>query len=163
MAKVGRRSAARTALDIRSTICDTPASIRRQAAGLLPDSSCLFFSLGLRKHLRKGVRHDAENHENRSLIVVTLIGLALAGPSVCFGWSLLHPFASNDQPQTTMVSRTTQKPPSAWQKITTGTKNFFNKTGETLGLKKKPPKKPPAVVAPKPRTLLPQPKSRMAG
>ncbi len=97
------------------------------------------------------------------VVVVTLIGLALAGPSVCFGWSLLHPFASNDQPQTTMVSRTTQKPPSAWQKITTGTKNFFNKTGETLGLKKKPPKKPPAVVAPKPRVLLPPPKKSDGG
>lgn len=75
------------------------------------------------------------------LIVVTLLGLAQAVPSVCFGWSLLHPFASDDKPQTTMVSRTTQKPPSAWQKLTTGTKKFFNKTGETLGLKKKEPKK----------------------
>jgi hypothetical protein len=86
------------------------------------------------------------------LIVVMLIGFAQTGPTVCFGWSL-NPFASNDKPQTTMVSRSTQKPPSAWSKFTTGTKNFFNKTGETLGLKKKELKKAPPVVAAKPRTL----------
>jgi hypothetical protein len=90
------------------------------------------------------------------LIVATLIGFAQVGPSTCFGWSILHPFASDEKPQTTMVSRTTQKPPSAWQKVTTGTKNFFNKTGETLGLKKKVPKKAPAMVAVKPRQLQPK-------
>ena len=87
------------------------------------------------------------------LIVAVFIGLAQAGPSVCSGWSLFDPFASKDKPQTTMVSQTTHKPPSAWDKFTTGTKNFFNKTGETLGLKKKEPKKPPAVVAAKPRKI----------
>jgi len=92
------------------------------------------------------------------LIIAMLIGLAQAGPSVCFGWSLLHPFGSDEKPRTTMVSRTTQKPPSAWQKITTGTKKFFNKTGETLGLKKKEPKKAPAMVAVKPRQLQPKAK-----
>jgi len=86
------------------------------------------------------------------LIASVLIGLAYATPSVCLGWSL-NPFASNDKTKTTMVSRTTQKPPSAWDRVTTGTKNFFNKTGETLGLKKKQPKKAPAIVAAKPRTL----------
>jgi hypothetical protein len=97
------------------------------------------------------------------LIVVTLLGLAQAVPSVCFGWSLLHPFASDDKPQTTMVSRTTQKPPSAWQKLTTGTKKFFNKTGETLGLKKKEPKKAPPIVAVKPRTIPPKAKQSDGG
>ena len=91
------------------------------------------------------------------LIVSVLIGFTNAGPSICLGWSL-NPFASDDKPQTTMVSRSTQKPPSMWEKLTTGTKNFFNKTGETLGLKKKEPKKAPAIVAPKPRTLQPKAK-----
>ncbi len=91
------------------------------------------------------------------LIVVMLIGLAHARPSICLGWSL-NPFASGDKPQTTMVSRSTQKPPSMWERFTTGTKNLFNKTGETLGLKKKESKKPPAIVAPKPRTLQPKAK-----
>jgi hypothetical protein len=86
-----------------------------------------------------------------------LIGLLCAGPSVCLGWSL-NPFASNDKPQTTMVSRTTQKPPSAWDKVTTGTKNFFNKTGETLGLKKKQPRRPPDVVAARPPQVVPKAK-----
>ncbi len=86
------------------------------------------------------------------LIVGMLSGLAHVGSSLCFGW--WNPFASaDDKPKTTMVSRSTQKPPSAWDKVTTGTKNFFNKTGETLGLKKKEPKKPPAVVAVKPRQV----------
>ena len=91
------------------------------------------------------------------LIVVMLIGFAHAQPSICLGWSL-NPFASHDEPRTTMVSRSTQKPPSMWQKFTTGTKNLFNKTGETLGLKKKEPKKPPAIVAAKPPTLQPRAK-----
>ena len=92
------------------------------------------------------------------LIVSLLIGLAYARPSVCLGWSL-NPFASNDQGQTKTVQvKATQKPPSVWEKVTTGTKNFFSKTGETLGLKKKEPKKPPAVVAVKPRTLQPKAK-----
>jgi hypothetical protein len=94
------------------------------------------------------------------LIVSIVIGLAYAGPSVCFGWSL-NPFAAKETPKTTMVSRTTQKPPSAWDKVAAGTKNFFNKTGETLGLKKKEPKKPPAIVAARPRTL--QPKAKQGG
>jgi hypothetical protein len=97
------------------------------------------------------------------LIVVILIGLVQAVPSVCFGWSLLHPFTTDDKPTTTMVSRTTQKPPSAWQKFTTGTKNFFNKTGETLGLKKKEPKKAPAIVATRPRQILPRERSSNGG
>jgi hypothetical protein len=95
------------------------------------------------------------------LIASMLIGLAYARPSVCLGWSL-NPFASNDQAQTKTVQvKATQKPPSAWEKVTAGTKNFFNKTGETLGLKKKEPKKAPPVVAVKPRTL--QPKAKESG
>ncbi len=96
-------------------------------------------------------------------IIALSVGLAQAGPSVCFGWSLFSPFASSDKPQTTMVSRSTQKPPSAWEKFTTGTKNFFNKTGETLGLKKKEPRRPPAIVAAKPRKILPRAKQSNGG
>lgn len=97
------------------------------------------------------------------LIVAILIGLGQATPGVCFGWSLLHPFTSDNKPQTTMVSRSTQEPPSVWQKFTTGTKNFFNKTGETLGLKKKEPQKAPPVVAAKPRTLQPRASQQSSG
>lgn len=95
------------------------------------------------------------------LIASMLVGLAYARPSVCRGWSL-NPFASNDQEQTRMVPvNATQQPPSAWEKVTSGTKNFFNKTGETLGLKKKEPKKAPPVVAARPRTIPQKPKPGM--
>ena len=139
---------------LRHSRPDSPAS-RMAFAGLV---ASLFF-LALRKHLRKG-HLMIQRITKTLLILLMLIGLAYAGPSVCLGWSL-NPFASNDKAKTTTVSRTTQKPPSAWQKVTTGTKNFFNKTGETLGLKKKQPKKAPPVVAAKPRTL--QPKAKEGG
>ena len=97
------------------------------------------------------------------LIISMLMGLGYAKPSACLGWSL-NPFASNnDQTQVRPVSatKTTKKTPSAWEKLTTGTKSFFSKTGETLGLKKKEPKKAPPVVAAKPRVL--QPKAKKSG
>ena len=87
------------------------------------------------------------------LIGATLVGFAYARPSACNGWSL-NPFASNDKPKTTIYpTRAAKKPPSAWTKFTTGTKNFFNKTGEKLGLKKPAPKRPPAIVYQNPRVL----------
>jgi len=140
-----------TALDIRPAFCNTSASIRRQAERLSPDSSRLS-SPWVCEGIIERAPVMIQRITKTLLIVSILIGLAHAGPSVCLGWSL-NPFASNDQAKTTMVSRTTQKPPSAWQKVTTGTKNFFNKTGETLGLKKKQPKKAPPVVAAKPRKI----------
>ena len=66
------------------------------------------------------------------------------------------PFSCDDSAQAKAakpVLRSPQQPPSTWDKVTTGTKNFFSKTGETLGLKK-PEKKPiPQYAYPKPPVL----------
>jgi hypothetical protein len=53
----------------------------------------------------------------------------------------LWPFSSEPAPAKPVVTRVGVKQPSTWDKVTTGTKNVFNKTGEKLGLKK-PQKKP---------------------
>jgi hypothetical protein len=142
------------ALDIRPAFCNTLASICRQAERLSPDSSRLS-SLWVCGSIYERAPVMIQRITKTLLVVAILIGLAQTRSSVCFGWSLLHPFTSNDNPQTTMVSRTTQKP-TAWNRFTSGTKNLFNKTGETLGLKKKELKKAPPVVAAKPRTLQPK-------
>jgi hypothetical protein len=76
------------------------------------------------------------------LIGAILAAYAGARPAVCEAWSLFHPFSSDDQAAKKPVARSVQKPPSAWDKVTTGTKNFFSKTGEAVGLKKPEPKKP---------------------
>lgn len=92
------------------------------------------------------------------LIGAMLIGLAYARPSVCVGWSL-NPFASSDKTQTkTVRTSATKTSPSTWEKATAGTKNFFNKTGEKLGLKKPQPKPAPAIAFAQPRTLQPKTK-----
>ena len=85
----------------------------------------------------------------------------LAGvcPTVCQSWSLLSPLSSDTKadPKTDTsrpISRVVQKQPSTLDKVGTGTKNFFNKTGETLGLKKPEPKRPLYAVA-RPPTILP--------
>jgi hypothetical protein len=76
-----------------------------------------------------------------------LILLTGGRPTVCEGWSLLSPFSSDaktdakaKKPGTTAVNRV-KKEPSTLDKVGAGTKKFFNKTGETLGLKKPEPKK----------------------
>lgn len=89
----------------------------------------------------------------KSLLVAgLLIGLACAIPSKGFGWSL-NPFASKKPDAKTYPTNVAKKSTSPLDKVSTGTKNFFNKTGETLGLKKPQPKKPPAIVAAKPRQV----------
>lgn len=80
------------------------------------------------------------------LISVAAMLLVLAGtrPAVCQGWSLWNPLASNDKSEAKSkrpVSRTAQKPPSTWNKITSGTKNFFGKIGDAFSFKKSPPKR----------------------
>lgn len=89
---------------------------------------------------------------------VTLVLLANVRPAVCEGWSLPNPFASKTTTKTaksvTNVSTTPKKEPSVLEKAGTGTKNFFSKTGETLGLKKPEPKKPIAAY-PKARVVQP--------
>jgi len=87
---------------------------------------------------------------------VMLVLLADVRPAVCEGWSLPNPFASKTDTTTkksvTKVTKTAKKEPSALEKASTGTKNFFSKTGETLGLKKPEPKKP-ISASPKPRVV----------
>jgi hypothetical protein len=87
---------------------------------------------------------------------VMLVLLADVQTAVCEGWSLPNPFASKTDTKTkksvTKVSKTTKAEPSVLEKASTGTKNFFSKTGETLGLKKPEPKRPTAAY-PKPPVL----------
>jgi hypothetical protein len=83
------------------------------------------------------------------------MGLVYANQSACAGWSL-NPFASDKPQPNTHNTSATKKPPSALDKVATGTKNLFNKTGETLGLKKPQPKKAPAIVAAKQRVIPPK-------
>ena len=93
-------------------------------------------------------------------IGVMLVVLADARPAACEGWSLLHPFSSEtktDAKPKKPVLKTAQTEPSLLEKIGTGTKNFFNKTGETLGLKK-PESKKPQYATPTPRTIQPRKK-----
>jgi hypothetical protein len=89
----------------------------------------------------------------KTLLIGTLfIGIVYASESFCSAWSL-NPFASSDSQARTHNTSMTKKSPSVLDKIGSGTKNFFNKTGEALHLKKPQPRKAPPVVAPKPRTI----------
>jgi hypothetical protein len=62
--------------------------------------------------------------------------------TACYGWTL-NPFSSsgNTTKKKTQITKVTKSEPSTLQKMGTGTKNFFDRTGETLGLKKPAPKK----------------------
>jgi hypothetical protein len=89
-----------------------------------------------------------------------LVLLVNGMPAVCNGWSLLHPFSSDTKtvapkkPSLNPFNPVLKKEPSAMEKFGTGTKNFFNKTGETLGLKKAEPKRPQyATAVPKSQTI----------
>ena len=85
--------------------------------------------------------------------------LALAGvrPPACEAWSLLHPFTPDTTAQTTApppAPKPVKKEPSVLQKVGSGTKNFFNRAGEAVGIKKPEPK-PPEFARVVPRTLVP--------
>ncbi len=90
---------------------------------------------------------------------VALVVLAGARPPECAAWSLWHPFSSESAGETTAPQppvKPVKKEPSALEKVGTGTKNFFNRAGEAVGLKKPEPKKPeyarvvpPTLVPPK--------------
>jgi hypothetical protein len=81
----------------------------------------------------------------RRIVSFAAVLILFAGlrPAISEGWSLLNPFASESKTETKKKSYTkvTKKEPSVLDKLGTGTKNFFDKTGETLGLKKPEPKK----------------------
>jgi hypothetical protein len=88
-----------------------------------------------------------------SVILALLVNVM---PAVCDGWSLSNPFSSDTKTQA--LKQTAPKPvkkePSALEKLGTGTKNFFSKTGEALGLKKPEPKKPLyATAVARPQTI----------
>jgi hypothetical protein len=81
-------------------------------------------------------------------MVVMLVLLTEARLGVCEGWSLPNPFSS--EPKTSSkkaAAKAAKKEPSTLDKIGTGTKGFFDKTGETLGLKKPAKKKPQYAAA----------------
>jgi hypothetical protein len=90
---------------------------------------------------------------------VALVVLAGARPPECAAWSLLHPFSSDAAAETTASqppAKPATKEPSVLTKVGTGTKSFFNRAGEAVGLKKPEPKQPeyarvisPTVVPPK--------------
>jgi len=86
------------------------------------------------------------------ILSVGLVLVLMSGglrPAVCHGWSLPNPFASDSK-----AKKTEAKEPSLFEKAGTSTKNFFVKTGETLGLKKTEVKKPATGYAyPKPPVL----------
>jgi hypothetical protein len=79
---------------------------------------------------------------------VILALVASVQPAACGGWSLPNPFAS-DTKTTVTPTKAAKTEPTVLQKVGTGTKNFFNKTGETLGLKK-PESKKYHYASPKP-------------
>ena len=70
--------------------------------------------------------------------------LANVHPALCGGWSLPNPFSSqskNAAKKKTHITKVAKKRPSVLDKIGLETKNFFDRAGETLGLKKPAPKK----------------------
>ncbi len=92
------------------------------------------------------------------ILSATLVFALLATARPADGWSL-NPFASSETKATTVRKPVAKKEPSTLDKIGTGTKDFFNKTGEALGLKKPEPRKPTYAIA-KPPKLQPRKKSK---
>lgn len=90
------------------------------------------------------------------LVVVVLVGVVGVRPQTCEAWSLLDPFGWGSSSETKAkkpAARTAKKPPSTWDKMTAGTKSFFDKTGEALGLKKPKKKGRPQYAYAKPQVL----------
>ncbi len=78
-----------------------------------------------------------------SIVLFLFVGVR---PAMCEGWSILNPFSSSSESKKETVKKpafksAAKKEPSTLDKMGQGTKNFFNKTGETLGLKKPEPRK----------------------
>jgi hypothetical protein len=96
-------------------------------------------------------------------LVAALLLLVDVRPARSEGWSWLNPFASAESKSQVKkpVTKATKKAPSMWDKMTSGTKSVFDKTGETLGLKKPAPKKR-AIVSASPKPPVLQPPKRTA-
>jgi hypothetical protein len=143
LGKLGASLHSRIALDNGARFCDSSASVSR----LTWEAFLIFVS----RHWIKG--SPIMVVRIASILPATLILLMLADvrPARCDGW---NPFASSDANTITThkpATKVTKKEPSTLDKVGTGTKNFFNKTGETLGLKKPEPKKPSIAFAKPPR------------
>jgi hypothetical protein len=89
----------------------------------------------------------------KTLFVLMVLGIyATMRPGVCEAWSL-WPFSSGDSAKAKAekpAPKASQQKPSTWSKVTSAPKNFFNKTGETLGLKKPEKKQAPSFAYAKP-------------
>jgi hypothetical protein len=95
-----------------------------------------------------------------TLIAVMLVALAGLRPALCDGWSLPNPFVSKTTTEKKKsVVRPAKKQPTVLDKIGAGTKNFFNKTGEAIGIKKPDKKVQYTMATPKPRTITPAKKT----
>jgi hypothetical protein len=95
------------------------------------------------------------------LIVMLLVAYVAARPVVCEAWSF-WPFSSSDSKETkpskpapaAPANQPAQKSqPSTLSKMSSGTKSFFDKTGETLGLKKPEKKQAPSFAYAKPPVM----------
>jgi hypothetical protein len=95
-----------------------------------------------------------------TLIAVMLVTLVGVQPALCDGWSLPNPFATKTTTEKKKpVVRPAKKQQTVLDKIGTGTKNFFNKTGEAIGIKKPEKKVQYTMATPKPRTITPTKKT----
>ncbi len=105
---------------------------------------------------RPSVRRSAEipflNLTKLGWTIGFVAAVMLLQTTVCKAWSL-NPFAAEEPKPRKVTTRTVKNAPapSAWDKITAGTKQFFDKTGETLGLKKPAPRRPGATAMAIPR------------
>ena len=144
------------ALDESGRFCDTPASILVDAglgspvhvfvSSRQPSAEVVIMVVRIARVLSAGV---------------VFVLLANVRPAVCEGWSLLHPFSSDTKAETKKTTpgvKTVKKEPSVLEKFGTGTRSFFNKSAETLGLKKPEPKKPQYAYAVPPKVQPPRKK-----
>jgi hypothetical protein len=85
---------------------------------------------------------------------LVLVLWANVRPATCEGWSLPNPFSSETKTKAKQkpVVRAVKKEPSVLEKLGTGTRSFFSRAGETLGLKKPEPKKYSYASAVPPKT-----------
>jgi hypothetical protein len=93
------------------------------------------------------------------LLAAAMVLLSGVQPAVCVAWSL-WPFGSESKTESKPKKppRTAKKPPSTWDKVTAGPKNFCGKVGDALTFKKSPPKKPAATDYAVPKTSAATPK-----
>ncbi len=82
------------------------------------------------------------------VLTAVLVAWLGARPLECRGWSIWHPLGDEETKTSKSkqpVYKTPKKQPSAWDKLTSGTKGFFNDVGDVLTLRafsKKKPAKP---------------------